>query len=88
MPKERIYNKFHEGMKLRSIFFNDEEDSCFTVLPEKEGGVADMKIIMENGQMSHVPWVLVTPHEGPTTKWNLAHLAGVELVEEEDVVIN
>lgn len=77
--------KFYEGQKLKAIFFDDDDESVFDSTTDN---IKSITVVMENGQMAPVPWALVVDADNRETKWNIALLAGVELMEEDDVCIN
>ena len=74
------YN-FTNGQKLHSIYFGNKEGSYFQV---GMLNCVSIEVVMENGQMNHVPWALVTHDNGlPKTKWNMSRLQGCQLMPEE-----
>ena len=69
--------EFFNGQRLNSIYW--EEGSCVV----GRNGVTGIEIVMENGQMAGVPWVIVFNESGKANKHNLALAQGVELALKE-----
>lgn len=65
-------NQFFEGQKLETLIFNDE-----SLIVAGQGGMIDIIVVMENGQMAGVPWAKCTGDRGDIWKYNLAHVQGV-----------
>lgn len=66
--------EFKNGDKLKQIFW--EGQSRILV---GENGCESITVIMENGQMAGVPWVIVKITGREITKYNLALCEGVVL---------
>lgn len=66
--------EFFEGQSLSKLWW--EQGELVTV---GRCGVSSIKISMENGQMSVVPWAVVFYEDGRCRKRNLALASGVEL---------
>ena len=69
---------FYEGQMLKAIFWPDGTD-----ITTGNGDCQSIKVLMEKGQMSEVPWALATFKTGDEIrqhKYNLAHAEGITLL--------
>lgn len=64
--------KFKEGQQLKSILLADGGSISINA------NIESITVVMENGQMAHVPWARVLYFDGRASKFNLALVEGVE----------
>ena len=65
--------EFFNGQRLNAIYW---EEGAQCVVGQ---GVTGIEVVMENGQMSKVPWAIVFRENKRCDKYNLALAEGVEL---------
>ena len=67
-------NRFYEGQELKSIWWS--HGGMVTV---GKCTCKSIHVVMENGEMSGVPWALVVYDDGKQQKYNLKMCEGVEI---------
>jgi len=70
--------EFFEGQELTHLWW-DGTELMNSEVKSGQNGVVSIKVSMEAGQMSGVPWAVVFHKDGRCTKHNLALVSGVEL---------
>ena len=79
-------DQFKNGQKLSRIFWDDDdfvevgkltEEFYFIDGEKKEDVCVGLEVLMENGQMTGVPWAVGKFESETTVKYNLALVAGV-----------
>jgi hypothetical protein len=79
--KELQQYKFFEGQELKAIMIGD---IWVRINPSSKSDLdrynyESITVIMENGQIGLVPWVLVKYRNDIIQKFNLAYMTGVEV---------
>ena len=74
-------HKFYEGQELKAIMIGG---IWVRINPSSESNLdryncESITVIMENGQIGLVPWVLVKYRNNTIQKFNLAYMTGVEV---------
>jgi len=80
--------KFYEGQELEAILIGDVWTRTTTWIWSGLECVRQCKsitVVMEDGQMSGVPWVVVKCFNGKIEKYNIALVTGVVLKEKVNV---
>lgn len=66
--------EFQNGQSLKTIFWDDD-----SVIEVGKLGCIDIVVVMECGEMSGVPWAMVTKDDGSVYKYNLKMCQGVRV---------
>jgi len=77
--------KFKQGQKLKWMRGPADFDGCYVNYIVGKAGVTDIEVVMENGQMSSVPWALITFKGRPDGLINVK--VNLSLMEEVGLII-